>query len=120
MSNTQRLRRVADQIQRELSEVLRDQLKDPRVGMVTLTGVDVSPDLAHAKIYYTMLGNDTDRTQTEEGLLRAAGFLRAMLGHRLRMRTVPELRFLFDVSIERGMRLSQLIDQAVSGQKPGS
>lgn len=117
MPNPQRLRRVADQIQRELSGLLRSELKDPRVGMVTLTGVEVSPDLAHAKIFFTVLGNADSLDQTASGLKRAAGFLRSQLGTRLKLRMIPELHFVHDASVERGIRLSQLIDAAVSGKK---
>jgi ribosome-binding factor A len=118
MANVQRRRRVADQIQRELSELVRTELKDPRVGMITLTGVEVSPDLAQAKVFYTMLGADEARAQTAEGLKRASGFLRSLLGKRLQVHVTPELVFLFDESVERGMQLSQLIDRAVSGKNP--
>ena len=117
MPNPQRLRRVADQIQRELSGLLRTELKDPRVGMVTLTGVEVSPDLAHAKIFFTTLGDAESLTRTEAGLERAAGFLRTQLGRRLKLRVMPELHFHHDASVERGVRLSQLIDAAVAGKK---
>jgi len=117
MSNPQRLRRVADQIQRELSGLLRTELKDPRVGMVTLTGVDVSPDLAHAKVFFTVLGDPAALDQTQAGLKRAAGFLRSQLGARLKLRTIPELRFVHDTSVERGIHLSQLIDAAISAKK---
>lgn len=117
MANQQRLRRVADQIQRELSGLLRAELKDPRVGMITLTGVEVSPDLAHAKVFFTTLGDTEALARTETGLRRAAGFLRSELGHRLKLRVTPELRFVHDASIERGVRLSRLIDDAVAGKK---
>ena len=117
MANPQRLRRVADQIQRELSGLLRAELKDPRVGMITLTGVEVSPDLAHAKVFFTMLGDAEALERTEAGLQHAVGFLRAQLGHRLKLRVTPELRFVHDASVERGVRLSKLIDDAVSGKK---
>lgn len=117
MANSQRLRRVADQIQRELSGLLRAELKDPRVGMITLTGVEVSPDLAHAKVFFTTLGDAEALAQTETGLKRAAGFLRAELGHRLKLRVTPEIRFVHDASVERGVRLSKLIDDAVAGEK---
>lgn len=117
MANTQRLRRVADQIQRELSELLRSHLKDPRVGMITLTGVEVSPDLAHAKVFFTTLGDADSLVRIEAGLRHAAGFLRSGLGARLKLRTTPELHFHHDESIERGIRLSQLIDAAVSEKK---
>lgn len=117
MANSQRLRRVADQIQRELSGLLRSHLKDPRVGMVTLTGVEVSPDLAHAKVFFTALGEADSLAQTQEGLKRAAGFLRSQLGASLKLRVTPELHFHHDASVERGVRLSRLIDDAVAGKK---
>ena len=117
MANQQRLRRVADQIHRELSMLLATQIKDPRVGMVTLTGVEVSPDLAHARVHFTTLGDADALALTEAGLKRAAGFLRSELGHRLKLRVTPELRFVYDASVERGVRLSRLIDDAVAGKK---
>ena len=117
MANSQRLRRVADQIQRELSGLLRSELKDPRVGMITLTGVEVSPDLALAKVFFTTLGDADELARTEEGLARAAGFLRSELGHRLKLRVTPVVRFVHDPSVERGARLSKLIDDAVAGKK---
>src|SRR6266513_2990295 len=119
MANPQRLRRVADQIQRELSGLLRTELKDPRVGMITLTGVEVSPDLAYAKVFFTTLADAESLTRIEAGLGRAAGFLRTQLGKRLRLRVTPEIRFEHDPSVERGVRLSQLIDAAVTGKKSG-
>jgi ribosome-binding factor A len=117
MANPQRLRRVADQIQRELSELLRTELKDPRVGMITLTGVEVSPDLGYARVFFTTLADAQSLKGIETGLARAAGFLRVQLGKRLSLRVTPELRFKHDVSVERGVRLSQLIDAAVTGKK---
>ena len=119
MANPQRLRRIADQIQRELSDLLRAELKDPRVGMITLTGVEVSPDLAHAKVFFTTLAETESLTRIETGLDHAAGFLRIQLGKRLRLRVTPEIRFMHDASVERGVRLSQLIDAAVAGKKAG-
>lgn len=109
-----RSRRVAEQIQRELADLIRLEVKDPRVGMITLTEVEVSRDLSHAKVYFTLLGDAERLAETEDGLARAAGFLRSELSHRLQLRTVPELHFAHDASVERGMRLSQLIDRAVA------
>lgn len=117
MANQQRLRRVADQIQRELSALLRVELRDPRVGLITLTGVEVSPDFAHAKVFFTALGDAQALEGALAGLGHAAGFLRAQLGRRLRLRVTPELHFQHDASVERGVRLSQLIDAAVTGKK---
>jgi ribosome-binding factor A len=116
MANPARLRRVAEQIQRELSEILRMELKDPRVGMITITDVEMSPDLAHAKVFFTTLGDAEARARTEQGLRRASGFLRSTLGHRLTVHNTPELHFEYDASVERGVRLSQMIDAAVAGK----
>lgn len=116
MANSARLRRIAEQMQRDLAQLIRLELKDPRVGFVTLTGVEVTADLAHAKIWFTTLGTQADHQQTGEGLNRAAGFLRTALARRIKTRIMPELHFLFDASVERGMYLSDLIDKAVAGE----
>jgi len=110
--------RIADQIQRELAELIRLEVRDPRVGMVTLTGVELSRDQSHAKVYFTVLGAPSDAEQAREGLQRAAGFLRSNLAHRLTTRKVPDLAFAYDESVERGVRLSRLIDEAVKPQPP--
>jgi ribosome-binding factor A len=107
-----RPQRLGDLIQREVAELIRLEVRDPRVGMITVTSVDVSPDLSHAKIFFTVLNKD----QVEDaavGLARAAGFLRSQLAKRIRMYTTPELRFEYDESVERGDRLSRLIDSAL-------
>ena len=106
--------RIADQIQRELAELIRLELRDPRVRLVTLTAVELSRDQSHAKVYFTVLGSEAEAKETLEGLQRAAGFLRTNLAHRLSTRTVPDLHFAYDASIERGVRLSRLIDEAVA------
>lgn len=114
MKTSPRARRVADQIQRELAEILREELKDPRVRLVTVTGVDVSADLAHARIYFTSLVGEEERRAIATGLARAAGFLRTALGRRMRIHNIPELQFVHDASVAEGVRLSRLIDQAVA------
>jgi ribosome-binding factor A len=114
VKTSQRARRVADQIQRELAELLREELKDPRVRMVTVTGVDVSADLAHAKVYFTSLVGEEERREIAAGLARAGGFLRTALGRRMRIHNIPELHFIHDASVEEGVRLSRLIDDAVA------
>jgi ribosome-binding factor A len=111
--SSQRVRRIGEQIQRELAELVRLELKDPRVGMITLTGVDVSSDYAHAKVFFTLLGSEQALHETQRALDHAAGFLRTELSHRLRLRNVPQLHFVYDASVERGMRLSKLIDEAL-------
>lgn len=109
-----RTRRVAEQIQRELAAIIQQEITDPRVGMITVSAAQVSRDLKHAKIYITTLDDTHDHAETVEALQHAAGFLQHELGHRLRMRTVPRLRFVYDESIERGAALSALIDTAIS------
>ena len=106
-----RAQKVGDQIQRELSEIIHRELRDPRVGLITLTAVDVSPDCAYATVYFTCL-DGAHVPVAEEGLQRATGFLRAQLGKRIKIWTTPELRFVYDESVERGDRLSRLIDTA--------
>ena len=111
-----RTQRVADQLQRELAELLRTEVKDPRIGLITLTGVEVSPDYAHAKVFFTSL--DAEHLKAiETGLKRAAGFLRHELGQRIRLHTIPELHFVYDASVERGVRLSRLIDEALDADQ---
>ena len=105
--------RIADQLQRELAELIRTELRDPRVGMITLTGVELSRDQSHAKVFFTVLGPETAAEAAREGLQRAAGFLRSGIAHRLTTRSVPQLAFAYDESVERGARLTQLIDEAV-------
>ena len=114
MAADSRRARIADQIQRELAEVIRLELRDPRVGLITLTGVELSRDQSHAKVFFTVLGAESAAENAAEGLRRGAGFLRTQLAHRLTTRKVPELHFEFDESVERGMRLSKLIDEAVA------
>ena len=109
----QRGLRVADQIQKDLSELIAFELKDPRVGMVTISEVKLTPDYAHAKIYFTMLKDDPDTVKnTLAGLQAAAGYLRNQLGKRLHIHTLPQLHFVHDTSTSRGLALSALIDQA--------
>ena len=99
--------RVADQIQRELSDLIRNELKDPRIGMITLTGVEVSHDYRNA----------SDKFLTANGLEHSAGFLRSHLSHRLKLRVIPQLHFIYDESVERGVRLAHLIDEAVAKER---
>ena len=112
-----RSRRVGEQIQRELAELIQRELSDPRLGMVTVSAVEVSRDLTVAKVYFTVLNPGRDVKETLDGLNHAIGFLRRELGRRMKLRVVPELRFQYDSSIEEGSRLSALIDKAVSGDR---
>lgn len=108
--------RVADALQRELADLLRTELDDPRVGMTNITGVEVSRDLSTAKVFVTFIGIEdaVSRDVALAALNGAAGFLRGRLGDLIRMRTVPKLRFIFDVSGDRGQRLAALIDLALA------
>ena len=107
--------RVADQIQRDLSDIIFSELKDPSVGMVTITEVRVTPDYANARVYVTMLDDNPDTVQkTLDSLQRASGFIRMQLGKRLHIHTLPQLTFVYDNSIAEGIALSHLIDVANS------
>jgi ribosome-binding factor A len=104
--------RVVEQIKRELAELIRLELKDPRVKFVTISDVEITPDYAHAKVFFTVLETDK-RAEIEAGLQRGAGFLRRELGKRVRIHTLPQLHFVYDASVEQGARMSKLIDEAV-------
>ncbi len=105
--------RVIEQIHHELAEMIRGEVKDPRVGLVTVTGVELTPDYAYATVHFSVLPDDEDTVQTTlAGLRRASGFLRSQLGRRVRIHTTPEIRFVHDRSSEHGMAMSRLIDQA--------
>lgn len=105
--------RVGEQLHRELAQLVHDAVKDPRVGMVTIVDVEVSRDLAHAKVYFTAFGEDEVARTSEAGLNRAVGFLRRELGRRLKMRGMPELRFVYDETERKGARIDSLIAAAV-------
>ena len=131
-----RAQRIADQIQREIATLIQLEVNDPRVGMVSVTGVDVSNDLAQAKILFTVLNtnpgdeglvSDTltdpsalDQLEIDENLKalrKASGFLRTLLAKRLRLRSTPKLHFIYDSSVQRGQRLSDLIDDALAADR---
>ena len=106
--------KVADQIQRDLAELIARELKDPRVGLVTLQAVEVTPDYAHAKVFFSLLNGDP--VETAQGLNAAAGFLRAGLFKRLHIHTVPTLHFVYDRTTERAADMNALIAKAVSSR----
>lgn len=108
-----RSQRVVEQIRRELAELIRLEVKDPRVGFITLTDVEITPDYAHAKVFFTSMTGEADVPEILQGLRRASGFLRRELGRRIRIHTIPELHFHYDRSVEEGSRLSRLIDDVV-------
>jgi ribosome-binding factor A len=104
-----RQQRVAEEIQRRASTFIREELKDPRLGFLTITGVDVNSDLTHALIYVSVLGSEEEQQQTMEALRRAKGLIKRDIGDWLRIRTVPDIAFKLDHSLERGARILQLI-----------
>ena len=110
-----RTRRVGEQVQRELAGLVHEEIKDPRLGMVSISGVEVSSDLAHAKVFISVLGDDAAVTASVRVLNNAAGFLRRKLGARMRLRIVPRLQFFHDRSLAEGARMDALIKAAVSG-----
>ena len=112
-----RAERVGDQIQREISRMLHEEIKDPRIGMVTISRVLVTRDLSVARVYYTVYGEEEVRTASRVGLEHAAGHMRRQLGRYLRIRAVPELRFIFDRSLDHVDRIERLIKQIHEGQE---
>lgn len=111
-----RSHRVAEQMRRELADLLQFEVKDPRIGMVTITEVEVTGDMAHAKIFYSAAkANDV----VQKGLEKSSGYLRTQLAKRMLLRTVPQLHFVYDASIDNGMKMTQLINEAIaSDAKP--
>jgi ribosome-binding factor A len=114
-----RTQRVADYLQRELASLIQHEVRDPRLGMVSITGVDVSRDLGHARVFYTVMNVDSgdDAGESTEVLNKAAGFLRKQLSRDSSMRSVPQLRFYFDSSVGRGRELEDLIRRAADADR---
>lgn len=104
-----RLGRLAEEIKRELSSIIAKEVKDPRLGMISITDVNVSRDLSWAKVYYSQLGSEEERANTLEGLNKAKGFVRTELSKRLRVRHTPEIIFQFDPSLEQGAKMDALL-----------
>jgi ribosome-binding factor A len=114
-SGGDRATRVAEQIHQELAQLIAREVKDPRIGMVTLTSVDITADYAYATVHFTVMPSDEDSiARTLEGLRRSAGFMRSQMGRRVRIHTNPQLRFVHDRSVEHGVGMSRLIDEANS------
>lgn len=101
--------RVGEQLKKELSQILQSELKDPRIGFITVTGVEVTGDLQQAKVYISVLGSDEQKEDTLRGLARATGFIRTEVGRRIRLRHTPEILFKFDESIEYGSHIEKLL-----------
>ena len=113
-----RTSRVAQQIQKELARIIQQEVKDPRIGMATISGVDVTRDLAYAKVFVTFLtiGEQTNE-ESLEGLNAASGYIRRLLGKAMRLRIVPEIRFCFDETLTEGLRISEMVSSAVKVDK---
>jgi ribosome-binding factor A len=105
-----RMRRVNEAVKEVVSEAV-GELKDPRIGFVTVTGVETSPDLRHARVFVSVLGSEAKRTKTLDGLAAAHGVLQARVARELRMKRTPQLAFEYDPTVERGVRMTQLIDE---------
>lgn len=103
--------RVAEQIARDLAEIIPLEVRDPRVGLVTITGCEITPDYAHARVFFTVIGSDP--AQCEAGLAAAAGMLRNKIFKKLRIHTVPTLHFVHDTSVERGFEMDRVINEAM-------
>ncbi len=117
-----RSRRVGELIQRELATLLSREVKDPRLALISITAVDVTRDLSLAKVFYTIMditdGTDENKqAKVKEGLIKASGFLRYELGHRIQLRIVPKLEFFYDQSVVHGSELSSLIDHVIEDDK---
>ncbi|HWY72101.1 MAG TPA: 30S ribosome-binding factor RbfA [Burkholderiaceae bacterium] len=136
MKMSNRTQRIADQIQRDLADLIVREIRDPRIGLVTISGVEVSPDYAHARVFFTVIGPPAEApakagllaeapakagspaSDAAEGLNAAAGRLHHLLFKRLRVHTVPRLHFVQDTSVERGFEIDRLIDEAVGRRGP--
>ena len=106
-----RANRLAEEMKKEVSQILREEIKDPRVGFVSVTRVDASSDLRYAKVFISVLGSQEERQEVAQALKRASGFIRSELARRIRLRFTPELTFKIDDSIEHGVRIANILDQ---------
>ncbi|WP_409292342.1 30S ribosome-binding factor RbfA [Peribacillus sp. SCS-26] len=106
-----RANRVGEQMKKELSEIIGRKIKDPRIGFVTVTDVEVTGDLQQAKVYISVLGDEEQRQNTLKGLAKAKGFIRSEIGQRIRLRKTPEIFFEFDESVDYGNRIENLLTQ---------
>ena len=112
----ERMRRVNEAVREVLSTAIGKDLKDPRIGFVTVTGVDTSPDLRHSRVYVSVLGDETRRDETLAGLASSRGYLQARVAAELRLKHTPQLDFHYDESADRGMRISELLREGDSQQ----
>ena len=113
-----RANRVGEQMKKELSDIIGRKIKDPRIGFVTVTDVQVTGDLQQAKVYISVLGDEEQRENTLKGLVKATGFIRSEIGTRIRLRKTPEIIFEFDESVDYGNRINSLLHQLHNEEKP--
>ncbi|QRN86311.1 30S ribosome-binding factor RbfA [Clostridia bacterium] len=112
----QRARRVSEEIKKEVAKIIRDNVKDPRVGFVTITSVDLSGDLSVAKIYFSVMGEQNTIDETVAALESAKGYIRREISQRIKLRHVPEIHFLYDHSIEQGTHIDALLEKIKQGE----
>ncbi|NLY10318.1 MAG: 30S ribosome-binding factor RbfA [Firmicutes bacterium] len=112
---SQRNQRLSEEIRRELSDIIQREVKDPRLGFLSITTVELSRDFSHAKVFVSVYGDEQERNKTLEGLTKAAGFIRTELGKRIRIRHTPELAFIYDDSLEHGARISAILKELDTG-----
>jgi ribosome-binding factor A len=113
--SSRRIERLAEAVKQEVSKIILYGLKDPRISFVTVTHVEISPDLRRAKVYISVMGDESSQKKTLQGLEHARGFIQTELGANLKMRYTPHLSFFLDESIKKGMHISKIIDEAVKG-----
>lgn len=114
--SSRRISRVEEILKHEISEIIQKDLKDPRIGFVTITSLDLSADLKHLKIYLSILGSDEEKRESLKGLSSAKGFIRSEIGKRVRLKFLPEISLEIDKSIDEGMRISELLDRIHEGE----
>lgn len=113
-----RIARISEEIKREISNIIQNELKDPRLSkLISITHVNVTKDLRYAKVYVSIMGNDEDKNSSLEGLKSAAGFIRREIGHRIQLRYTPEIHFEIDNSIEQGAYITKLISKTTQNQE---
>lgn len=119
MPRFKRTDRINEQLRQEISILVRDEVRDPRVGLATITAVETSPELDHARVYITTLGDDEEKEHVLEGLRSAAPFIRGQLGRRLHMRRIPELHFQVDRVLEEATRIESLLREVLPEHETG-
>ncbi len=113
----ERMRRINEQLKKEIGKIIQDELNDPRVGFVTITKVDVTADLQQARVYFSVLGTDKQKRDTRVGLSRSAGFIRKLAGQRVKLRYTPKILFMPDNSAEYSVRISEVLDEIKQKEK---